>query len=121
MIIIIMNQKYHSVRGYILSYVKYFANLHYICKKMLTNEILTLRTPLLCVMKSIICLLHGWCVAVKKTDVTAVHNNMEISLHQHYCLANNRANIFTYHIKYTENHLKSLHTTQFVYRLYYYK
>jgi len=78
------------------------------CKKnyMLTNEILTLPILVLCTVKNVICLLHGRCVAVRKTEVTAVHNDKEINLHQHYCLANKRANIFTKHIKHSVIHLK---------------
>jgi hypothetical protein len=70
---------------------------------------------------NVICLLHGWCVAVRKTEVTTVHSNKEIKLHQQYCLANKRANIFTTHIQHSAKHLKYLHTVQFFYRLYYHE
>jgi len=49
----------------------------------------------LCTVKNVICLLHGWRAAVRKIEVTTVHNGKDINLHQHYCLANN---IFTKHI-----------------------
>lgn len=75
-------------------------------------------TNTLCTVKNVICLLHRWCVAVRKTEVTTVHNDKDINLHQHYCLANN---IFTKHIKHSVNHLKYLHTTQLFYQLYYYE
>lgn len=93
------------------------------CKNiyLLTKETSTLPIILLCTVKIVICLLHGWCVSVRKAEVTTVHNDKEINLPQHYCLANKRAYIYTKNIKHTVNHLKYLHTTQFFYRLYYYE
>jgi hypothetical protein len=74
----------------------------FVKKKLLTNEILTLPALLLCIVKKKICLLDGWCAEMKKTDVIAVHKNEEINLHEDDCFATH-ANIFTNHIKHSEN------------------